>query len=405
MSSPVAQCTITGTWPETDNSKATGRYIVTPLFEALGDGVLVPVTDVPVTLDAQGTGTRTLGYIPGVTQWKITEQIDSADQIDPYVVTPEGDTLDLSTAPRSAAPGVPVNQFLLASSMGHPGGPGGPLREDGTLPPAQIPGGGSGGITSITTPNGTLIADRTGSEVAMAVGEGIPQSAIADLTADLAALVPLDTITAKGDLIIGTGTGEVARLPVGGTTGDALVVDPTAPNGISYQPVGGGGGGGTVKAFTMTVFEQVGGSITPPDSGGTWGILFQVDGTTMFSRTVPAEAGELLTVNQNDMFRATDSQTHFDLGVIVGGEIVRYLSNMDLPARPSVEGDPGWYPNSTDFKWHPAPPEWIAEASDIDGGNVTVAIVYRGGTGTFYAEQDYPFRMSMKNLGTPTTVV
>lgn len=420
MSDPLSQCTITGTWPETNGEKATGRYLVTPVFEALGSGVLVPVTEVVIRLDANGTGSQTLGYIPGVTQWRITEKIEDATNPRPYLVTPDGPTLDLSTAPRDAPPGSPSALFVLASSIGQVGGPGGPIGQDGTLPPEQIPAGSGDGVAAIGAANPTIVISGTGANPLIGVGTGIPQGSVsglsaaltakaaaADLTAETeraqvaeAALVPLATVTAKGDLIIGAGAGTVTRVPVGVTDGTALVVDSAAPEGVSYQPVGGG-----VKAFTRKVFEVPGASVTPPDSGGIWVPLTQTDGVSLFSASVPAAIGDLITVNQNNMFKATDSATHLDLGVIVGGQIARYLSNGDLPARPSVEGDPGWYPNSPDFKYHPAPPEWIAQADDIDAGTITVALVYRGGTGILYAEADYPFRLTMKNLGVPTTVV
>lgn len=426
MTSPISTCTITGSWPDkTDGTPASGHYLVKPVAEALATGALLPVTTTVVTLAERGTGTRELRYVPGSTQWKITELIEGATNPPPYVVTPDADTLDLSTAPRSAPPFVPVTQFVLASSVGQPGGPGGPLESDGTMPPEQVPGGG-GGVVSVAAADTTIVVAGTGTHPTLAVGTAIPQASVTGLTGALAAKasasaltdevaraeaaeaarIALATVTTKGDLILGTGAATVARVPVG-SPGDALVADPGAAAGVSYQPIGGGGGS-AVKAFTSAVFELEGGSITPPDSGGNWDILLQDpdDPTRMFSRTVPAEVGELLTVNQNDMFKATDSATHLDLGVIVAGEIVRFLSNLDVPARPSTEGDPGWYPNTPDFKYHPAPPEWIAAAIDIAGdATVTVAVVYRGGTGIFYAETGYPFRMSMKNLGVPGTVV
>jgi hypothetical protein len=356
MSQPTAQCTVTGTWPETDGTKAAGRYLVTPTYEALGTGVMVPVTDVPVTLDANGTGIASLTYIPGATQWKITEQVDGADNPAPYAVTPDGPTLDLSTAFRSPPQGSPWAEFVVKTSVGQPGGPGGPLDADGVMPPNQLP----------------------------ATGGGIPAS----------------TVTAKGDLIVATGAGTVVRQPVGGTDGNALVVDSASDTGLAYAAVGGGGGGAAVQAFTADVFTS--GSVTP-SSASTWAPLLQSDGTSLFSRTLPAIAGNLISVNANTMFHALDSTTHLDLGIIVNGAIERVLSNM--LGTPPVEGDPGWYPNSSEYKYHPAPPEFIVESGDLEGGNVTVAIIVKGATGTFYAEVDYPFRMSMKNLGTPTTVV
>lgn len=357
MTSPTATCQVTGSWPETGGNVASGDFIVTPAYEALGDGVLVPITDVRVTLDASGVGTMDLTYVPGQTQWKITERINGADNPDPYIVTPEGARLDLSTAPRSAPPGAPVSTFLLASSVGTPGGPGGPLDDTGKMPAGQIPPTGGG--------------------------------------------IPASIITAKGDLIAGAAADTPQVLAVSPNDGDLIVADSTAPQGMSWQPPQGP----AVKAFSSAIFRD--GSVTPANSAGAWLTLKRTGGVNLFSRSVPAQVGDLLTVSLNTFFEATDNSTHLDLAVLVNGVAVRYLSNMDTaPAAPSFEGDPGWYPNGAAFKWHPAPPEWQAEASDIAAdGTVTVAVVYKGGTGIFFAETNYPCRMTMKNLGLPDTVV
>lgn len=356
MSSPTATCQVTGSWPETGGNVASGDYIVTPAYEALGDGVLVPVTDVRVTLDDSGVGTMDLTYVPGQTQWKITERINGADNPDPYIVTPEGNRLDLSTAPRSAPPGSPVSTFVLASSVGAVGGPGGPLDAEGKMPAGQIPPTGGG--------------------------------------------IPASIITAKGDLIVGTAVDTPAVLPVSPNDGDLLAADSTAPGGVSYVPAPGP----AVVAFSTAVFTE--GSVTPANSAGLWLPLKRQDGVSLFSRTVPAQVGDLISVGLNTFFQAVDNTTHLDLAVLVNGVATRYLSNMaTAPAVPSFEGDPGWYPNGAAFKWHPAPAEWQAAATDIaSDGTVTVAVIYKGGTGTFFAEVNYPCRMTMKNLGLPSMV-
>lgn len=361
MSSPTAQCTITGSWPETDGTTATGRYLVTPTYEALGDGVLVPVTDTPVTLDANGLGTRELTYVPGQTSWKITEQIDGADNEPAYIVTPDGPTLDLSTAPRSTPTNVPVNTYVLASTRGVANGYT-PLDGTAHVPQAYLPATAAG-VQGVTAADGTVVVNNADPQnPTVRAGAGIPQASVTGL---ITALSDIDTeLDQLAGAVIVTGSPSPTNVP----TWDGV-------HWVPQTPAGGGG----VKAFTSRVFQAVGASITPPDSGGQWITLKQADAVSIFSVAVPAAVGDLLTVNQNNMFKATDSTTHLDLAVIVAGAPQTFLSA--IRSTPAVEGDPGWYPNAPDFKYHPAPPEFLVESGMIEGGTVTVAVVYRGGTG------------------------
>lgn len=62
---------------------------------------------------------------------------------------------------------------------------------------------------------------------------------------DLSGLVAKSLVDAKGDLIVATAAGTVARLPVGATTGHVLTVDPAESTGLKWA-AGGGGGGATI---------------------------------------------------------------------------------------------------------------------------------------------------------------
>jgi Right handed beta helix region len=69
----------------------------------------------------------------------VYENVNGVKPAPPYVVAiPTSGTLDLAVAARSTSGPTPL--FVLNSAVGHPGGPGGPLRDDGTMPPDQIPG-------------------------------------------------------------------------------------------------------------------------------------------------------------------------------------------------------------------------------------------------------------------------
>lgn len=66
---------------------------------------------------------------------------------------------------------------------------------------------------------------------------------LATLSAQIAARIPASIVTAKGDLLAGTGPSTVARVGVG-TTGQVLTVDSTQPAGWHWAtPTGGGSAG------------------------------------------------------------------------------------------------------------------------------------------------------------------
>jgi hypothetical protein len=69
----------------------------------------------------------------------------------------------------------------------------------------------------------------------------------ADLGDDLAQMVRASEFAAKGDLLVGTGTGTFARLAKG-ADGTFVQADSTQSSGLRYATVSGGGGGGTVGA-------------------------------------------------------------------------------------------------------------------------------------------------------------
>ena len=48
---------------------------------------------------------------------------------------------------------------------------------------------------------------------------------------------PVPTPTTKGDIVVGTASGPV-KLPIGATTGQALLVDPTTATGLKYNVLG-----------------------------------------------------------------------------------------------------------------------------------------------------------------------
>lgn len=94
---------------------------------------------------------------------------------------------------------------------------------------------GSGVAVTVDDPGNTITIAVSG-VVADAINDGTTtvapsQNAVFDA---LALLVPKSTVTTKGDLIVGTGSGAVTRVGVGATNKQPLVVDSTQTAGVKF---------------------------------------------------------------------------------------------------------------------------------------------------------------------------
>jgi hypothetical protein len=188
--------------------------------------------------------------------------------------------------------------------------------------------------------------------------------------------------------VYGWGNTDEAGVPLSDTAFSAF------PDTV--QPSTGGSDGGTKVAWRGARITS--GSLNPPaSSNGAWAALMQSDGLTPFEISIPAADGDLLTAAYNWMFKASDANTHFDLGIVVGTTIVRFSASGT--GTPAAEGDPGSYSNGVDFKPHASAWEFEVDQTDLDGEQLRVCVVYKGGSGIFYAENDYQFRWSLKNEG------
>lgn len=106
-------------------------------------------------------------------------------------------------------------------------------------------------------------------------------------TATADAAVPKSTVTAKGDLIVGTASGVVARQGVGAND-YILTADSTQTNGIKWAPAGGAAGDVTLTG-TQTLTNK---TLTAPII--TLGVNAQT-GTTY--TVLAADAANLITAN------------------------------------------------------------------------------------------------------------
>lgn len=128
-------------WTLPDGTLAHGGVTLTPVAEAEGGGWIIAAA--PVTFQITAGQIAPPNQIASNTeatnlQFVVQENIAGAKNPPPYVVTPTGTTLDLSSAPRAAV-GQATPQYVLASTVGAAGGPAGPLGASGALPPLQAP--------------------------------------------------------------------------------------------------------------------------------------------------------------------------------------------------------------------------------------------------------------------------
>lgn len=138
------------------------------------------------------------------------------------------------------------------------------------------------------------------------------------------------------------------------------------------------------------------GTIDPlPNTLGAWQIMNHFDGVTPFELVVPAAVGHWIEVSINAI-RDPGTGTHFDVGVIVGGSIVRFLATGGNT--PAADGDTGWYPQ--DLVHVSGVRGFSVEAGDLSGGTVTLALVVNAnGTGKLFAVPGDTFYWQAVNLG------
>lgn len=198
------------------------------------------------------------------------------------------------------------------------------------------------------------------------------------------------TLTTKGDLYVATGSATVVRLPVGSNT-QVLTADSGETAGVKWAAGGGGGSTLVVKRGIVTS-----GNLTPQNTGSAWQALS--GGPTL---VIPAAVGDYIAADIMGMLVTPNASTFLDLAVVgAGAALVRFASSGTGTA--AVEGDPAFYPDAS-FRGHGQVFDFVAQAGDIDGGNVTICIaVNSAGVGTVFASTAFPLRWRVLNHGAAT---
>jgi hypothetical protein len=150
---------------------------------------------------------------------------------------------------------------------------------------------------------------------------------------------------------------------------------------------GGGGGGSTLVVRRGSITS---GNLTLASSGA-WAA---VSGGPSF--VLPAAVGDYVEFSLvSALFNL--NVNFLELAVSSGGSLVRYLGTGG--ATPATEGAPPFYGDQSFERAGPVF-EFVVEAGDLSGGNVTVVFATQGsGGGTIYASTDYPLKWRAMNHG------
>lgn len=188
--------TVTGTIKKGDGSGEVGtvKFTRTTVLTSTGEDMFItPWTDT-ATLDAQGYFEITVpvgtdpDWAPSGWSYQIDIETTGWKTRFNYTLAP-GTTIDLSDM-LPAGPVSPAVSYIVASTMGQPGGPAGPLDVDGKVPAAQLPAGSGGGaVDSVNGQTGVVVLDATDVGAAP-TSHAHAEADVTGLTASLAGKAP-----------------------------------------------------------------------------------------------------------------------------------------------------------------------------------------------------------------------
>lgn len=205
-----------------------------------------------------------------------------------------------------------------------------------------------------------------------------------------------------------------AQGPAGttGTTGPAGATGATGPQGPAGNdgapgatgatgaqgPAGATGATGPAGTSAATRRANTGliltSFTTSSGSGGAWTVC-----PAAYRVTIPAAAGNILRWEPALIANPGDSGYEFDLAAINGSATpIRYASSRTSTQSPNGHG--GMYLGGA-YSRTMRGQTWVVEAGDIVSGNVTLALLYRAGTGITIGSAAYPSEIELTNLGTP----
>lgn len=339
---PLSTVTVTGGangWITPDNLVPAGQVVFQPVQPLTGGGYILASSSITAPL-VLGNISKVIANNAQLAalQYIVTEQITGVSNPPPYVITPSGATLDLSTAPRGTL-GAATPLYVQTSALGVAGGVP-TLDGTGKVPLAQLPTTATG-VLDVAAADATMVVAGTAQHPTVGVGV-IPESKVTNLVADLSAI------------------GTKAAKPI---VRRAYVTTGTAAGDI------------------------------PPDTAAAWQAYAPIPGLV-----IPAVAGDLITLNLSALFSSSTS-TFWDIAVKNGAGALVWFAGSGA-ATALTEGDPVLSGVAAPLSPRGYTAWLDVAASHISAGSVTfVVAVKSNATGKIYYSAAYPFRWIATNLG------
>lgn len=354
--------TVSGTWYTPSGNLAVGEIIFLLLAEVEipddPDGVVIPVRHEVAVPAGQLSVTLPAGYYnvlvrlsdlyykPKVIRVTAGENLNLPDAIG--VVPVE----DLVTPVRSVNGEFPDSAGNIEINTG--GGGGGAVDSVFGRTGAVAAQSGDYTLSQITGLQAALDGKEDDGTAANAVGAHV---AAADPHPQYALDIALAEVATSGDYADLTGT-------------------PTIPS--------------PVKGFGTT--GKITGTFGPGDTSGTWTVS-----PAQWRVSVPAVVGDILCLDPSVIAQVT-ADAEMDVCSLNGNTPLRYYSSGTTSQAPNGHG--GLY-IGTQFSTELGSIRWVVTADDIVAGTVTLAYMYRSGSGVTWGSGAYPNEITLINEGKP----
>lgn len=244
----------------------------------------------------------------------------------------------------------------------------------------EVSGGGSGAVTSVFGRTGVVVATN-GDYTKAQVGLGnVDNTSDANKPISSATQAALSTKEAVG-VAAGLVNALEATLADVATSGDYndLTNKPVIPSPQTR-----------VKAFDSTGILNA--TFGPGDTSGAWTPV-----AAQWRVTVPASVGDILLLDAS-VIALVGGDAEMDVCSMNGETRLRYYSSKTSVQEANGHG--GLY-MGTQFNNKVNPVRWVVTADDIVAGEVTLAYMYRAGSGITWGSVLYPNEISLINEGSP----
>jgi hypothetical protein len=232
-------------------------------------------------------------------------------------------------------------------------------------------------------------------------------------TVDLSTIAGTEAVDHTQTRVLSVGgvlPGPDGDVPIDGAVGPAGPPGPAGPQG----PAGATGAQGPAGADGQDGAQGPQGPGGPPHrivvvrdtsqapgyavaaNGDAWDLL---PGSPEY--TIPAAVGEFIDGAYNALV-SNEADWSMDLVVVTGGTPTKQRYMATNTGTPALIGNTNNYPIGEPFRGRSGVIGFVAEAGDIDGGNVRLRWAVKAASpGTLYASANYPLVVNLRNSRTP----